>query len=270
MLARCAGGWTSIPAENLVAAHKACASGAQVYVTATSAALAAASFGALEAGVDGVLLETDSPVEAVAAAEAAEAARADAVPREPIVHFRVTAVRPIGMGDRACVDLCELCAPGEGLLVGSFSRALALVHNEGIECGYVAARPFRINAGPVSSYVAAPHGKTAYLAELRAGDEVLLINTEGRARTATIARVKVERRPLTLVEAEEDSPEAGQPPRRLAVALQSAETVRVCTPEGEGVRAVTELAVGDVLLGRVDGKARHTGLAIDEARYEER
>jgi hypothetical protein len=36
----------------------------------------------------------------------------------------------VGLADRVCVDLCCLCRPGEGLLVGSFARALFLVHSE--------------------------------------------------------------------------------------------------------------------------------------------
>jgi len=46
------------------------------------------------------------------------------------------------------VDLACLLAPGEGLLVGSFARALALVHSECGESAYIASRPFRVNAGP--------------------------------------------------------------------------------------------------------------------------
>jgi 3-dehydroquinate synthase class II len=34
------------------------------------------------------------------------------------------------MCDRVCVDLCSLLQPGEGMLVGSFARALFLVHSE--------------------------------------------------------------------------------------------------------------------------------------------
>jgi 3-dehydroquinate synthase II len=38
---------------------------------------------------------------------------------------------------------------GEGMLVGSQSFALFLVHSESEESPYVAARPFRVNAGGV-------------------------------------------------------------------------------------------------------------------------
>jgi 3-dehydroquinate synthase class II len=63
----------------------------------------------------------------------------------------VTRVTPVGMGDRVCVDLCSMMAPGEGLLVGSFSRALFLVHSECMESAYINSRPFRVNAGAVST-----------------------------------------------------------------------------------------------------------------------
>jgi hypothetical protein len=46
----------------------------------------------------------------------------------------------VGMGDRACVDLCSLLAPGEGMLVGSFARALFLVHSECEESAYINSR----------------------------------------------------------------------------------------------------------------------------------
>jgi 3-dehydroquinate synthase class II len=39
--------------------------------------------------------------------------------------------------------------PGEGLLVGSFARALFLVHSECAPSAYIGSRPFRVNAGPV-------------------------------------------------------------------------------------------------------------------------
>lgn len=42
----------------------------------------------------------------------------------------VLKVEAAGMGDRVCVDLCSMLHMGEGMLVGSFSRALFLVHSE--------------------------------------------------------------------------------------------------------------------------------------------
>jgi len=58
------------------------------------------------------------------------------------------------------VDLASLLAPGEGLLVGSFARALALVHSECAASAYIASRPFRVNAGPARPTL--PYPKTAH------------------------------------------------------------------------------------------------------------
>lgn len=55
--------------------------------------------------------------------------------------------------------------------------------------------------GPVHAYVAAPGGKTSYLSELRAGKEVIVVDQSGIQRTAVVGRVKIETRPLVLVEA---------------------------------------------------------------------
>jgi len=55
--------------------------------------------------------------------------------------------------------------------------------------------------GPVHSYVAIPGGKTCYLSELKAGREVIVVDQVGQQRTAIVGRVKIETRPLVLVEA---------------------------------------------------------------------
>eukprot|EP00793_Prasinoderma_coloniale_P000807 PRCOL_00003957-RA len=238
LLASCAD-WLVIPAENLVAAYQN--TNTDLVVTVDSADDARASLGALELGVDGVVLCSDSVAEVSELCAFVREAAAASAPRERLEAVTVTG----------------------GLLVGSFSRALALVHSECVECGYVRPREFRVNAGPLSSYVAAPGGRTAYLSELRAGDEVLVVDAEGRARAAAVARVKVEKRPITLLEMRS---ECGQ---ELAVGLQNAETVRVVTPGG-GALSVSVAAPGDKVLARVEARevARHTGIAIEENASE--
>ena len=47
------------------------------------------------------------------------------------------------------LDFTSLLRQGEGALVGSSAKLLALVHGETIEGELVPARPFRVNAGPV-------------------------------------------------------------------------------------------------------------------------
>lgn len=49
--------------------------------------------------------------------------------------------------------------------------------------------------------MAIPGEKTSYLSELCAGKEVLVVDQNGSWRTATVGRVKIESRPLILVEA---------------------------------------------------------------------
>lgn len=44
----------------------------------------------------------------------------------PLVYGHVTRVEPVGMGDRACVDLCSLLKPGEGMLVSALHFRTAL------------------------------------------------------------------------------------------------------------------------------------------------
>ena len=51
------------------------------------------------------------------------------------------------------------------------------------------------------AYVAVPGGRTCYLSELRAGNEVIVVDKKGLQRTAIVGRVKIESRPLILVEA---------------------------------------------------------------------
>lgn len=53
---------------------------------------------------------------------------------------RVTRTREGGVGDRVCVDLIQSLKAGEGMLVGSSAKMLALVHAETFETGFVPAR----------------------------------------------------------------------------------------------------------------------------------
>ena len=124
--------------------------------------------------MDGVVLQTEQQQDVIEVAQALKATR-----REALSEASVTEIVYEGLGDRACVDLCENLKPGEGMLVGSFSRGLFLVHSECEESAYINSRPFRVNAGPVHSYVLMPNNRTAYLSELKAGDEVLVVDPQG-------------------------------------------------------------------------------------------
>jgi len=246
--------WKIIPLENLIAHFQG--SGTRLLVETHDAAEAKLFFETMEVGVDGILLTPASPNE-VRAVRAILDAQATAL---PLVRGKVTGIRPLGLGDRVCIDTCSLLRMGEGMLIGNSSSALFLIHSETVESGYVAARPFRVNAGPVHAYVLLPGGKTKYLSELRAGDEVLAVDANGRARDAIVGRVKIERRPLLLVEASADGHEA-------STIVQNAETIRFVAPGGRAV-SVSELRVGDEVLLRLEEGGRHFGMRIRETITE--
>ena len=52
----------------------------------------------------------------------------------------VTGTKAVGVGDRVCVDLIQSLSNGEGMLVGSSAKLLALVHAETFDTGFVPAR----------------------------------------------------------------------------------------------------------------------------------
>ncbi|KAL3701788.1 hypothetical protein R1sor_019810 [Riccia sorocarpa] len=257
--------WQIITAENMVAAFQDTST--TLFATAANAKEARLYFEALEKGTDGVVLQTEDPAE-VFSLKAYLASRSEEENRISLRVATVVKVEATGMGDRVCVDLCNIMNPGEGLLVGSFARGLFLVHSECLTTDYVASRPFRVNAGPVHAYVAVPGGRTSYLCELRSGTEVVAVNAEGKTRPVTVGRVKIESRPLMLVEVEFEG-------TTYSLFLQNAETVCLVSPstsdgqngQGRGEAAalpVTRLKAGDKVLIGLQGGARHTGLQIDE------
>ena len=164
------------------------------------------------------------------------------------------------MGDRVCVDTCSSMALGEGMLVGNSSQALFLVHSESVENPFVNTRPFRVNAGPVHAYIRLADGETKYLSEVKSGDQVLVVNFEGKSYPAVVGRAKVERRPLVLVEAEENG-------QTISVILQNAETIRLTTPSGKAVSLV-DLKEGSEVLVYREKTGRHFGVKIDETIVE--
>lgn len=259
--------WQVIPAENIVAALQG--HNKRVFAVAESASEAQTFLEALEHGLGGVVLKVDN-IDAVLKLKEYFDRRSEARIRLTLRKATITKVCTAGMGDRVCVDLCSLMRPGEGLLVGSYARGLFLVHSECLETEYIASRPFRVNAGPVHSYVAVPGGKTCYLSELEAGREVIVVDQGGQQRTAIVGRVKIETRPLVLVEAKGTSPDQGS----YSILLQNAETVALVAPNegslgtGHGTKStaipVTSLKAGDEVLLRVQGGARHTGIEIQE------
>lgn len=178
-----------------------------------------------------------------------------------IVPGKITEISPIGLGHRVCVDTISLLHTGQGMLVGNSSAFTFLVNAETEPNPYVAARPFRINAGAVHSYACLPEDKTAYLEELSPGNEVLIVANDGSSFSAVVGRVKTEIRPMLLITAESQG-------SRGSVILQNAETIRLVSKDGKPV-SVVKLKVGDEVLCRPDKAGRHFGMRIHEEIREE-
>ena len=257
--------WTIIPLENLIARI---GDETELIAGVESAAEAKTAFETLETGADGVLLDSDDPDEIRETVEIRDDADREQL---DLQWAEVTEIEQVGSADRVCVDTGSLLDDDEGMLVGSMSRGLFFVHAETAESPYVASRPFRVNAGAVHAYVRTPGGGTKYLSELGSGDEVQVVNTDGRAREALVGRAKIERRPMFRVEAvvgsdiddAEGDDVAGD---RIETLLQNAETIKVATREGP--RAVTDLEAGDEVRVHYEATARHFGEAVDERIVE--
>ncbi len=241
--------WKIIPLENIIAKlHK---SETKVFTTAKSSREVATMFAVLELGVDGVILSTDSEDEVDKAKQRLSGARF------PIKPARIVEIRDVGTGERVCVDTASMMGMGEGMLIGSRSNFMILVHNESVGSSFTSPRPFRVNAGAVYCYTIAPDGKTRYLSEIESGSEIWVVNSEGAARRVIVGRSKIETRPLRLIRAEIDG-ETG------TVILQNAETIRLITKEGK-LLSVTEATVGDEVLGYTKPvSGRHFGIEVDE------
>ncbi len=246
--------WKIIPLENLIAKTRG---KTKLLAEVSSAKEAKIALETLELGSEGVVLKTDNLEELK---QTADFAKKQAQMIE-LVTVEVVAIKKIGTGARSCIDTCELMKPGEGMLLGCQSSGLFLVQAEVHESPYVETRPFRVNAGPLSLYVLTSPGRTRYLSELKSGEEVLVVDREGKVRVTNVARSKIEWRPLILIEAEYSG-------KTLKLIVQNAETIRVVTPEGS--KAVTDLQKSDKILARVEEGGRHFGTLVKEEAVIER
>jgi 3-dehydroquinate synthase II len=246
--------WKVIPLENLIAQTRGRSKLLAEVACAEDAKLALET---LELGADGVLLKNASVDELMKTAKIIN----KQTPRIELLPFKVIEIRQIGTGARVCVDTCDLMKPGEGILVGCQSSGFFLIEAEVHENPHVEPRPFRINAGPASLYILSSLNKTRYLSELKAGDEVLIVNRKGNTRKTNVARVKIEWRPLTFIEAEREG-------KRIKTIVQNAETIRLVTPNRS--KSVAELKIGDELLVHVIEGGRHFGILVKEETVIER
>ncbi len=239
-------GWKVIPVENLLAQCP------HVMAEVCSLDEAVLASGILQRGVHGIIVLP----EALGEIKGIISRCKTCAQKEDLLPAVITRVEPTGLGHRVCVDTTSMLRKGQGMLVGNSSAFTFLVHAEPEHNEYVASRPFRINAGAVHAYVRLPGDATTYLSEVKAGTQMLIVDYKGQGSLATAGRVKVEVRPMLLVEAECCG-------KTGTVFLQNAETIRLTSPEGEPL-SVVSLKPGDRVLCRLDEAGRHFGMRVKE------
>jgi 3-dehydroquinate synthase II len=242
--------WMVIPLENLVSQTK------NIIAYVKDHQEAQLAIEALEKGVDGVLLATDDMNEIKRTAKLIK----ESSEKINLVTAKITQTKQLGLADRVCVDTCTNMIGNQGMLVGNSSSGMFLIRAENIETPYCDPRPFRVNAGAVHAYIRIPDGKTKYLADLKSGDQVLIIDADGKTEVSFVGRSKIERRPMMLVDAEYDE-------QKISLVLQNAETIRLTKPDGSPI-SVTQLKLGDEVLVYTEGAGRHFGVKIEETIVE--
>jgi 3-dehydroquinate synthase II len=259
--------WVMIPLENLVAAADGGPTKIAACINSIEQAQGAAH--ALQIGVDALIIKDQNKM--LEAALIAKSQRFENTISESqsidknhgeLTKIKITEVKNGGVGDRVCLDLTSLLEIGEGLLIGSSSASMVLVHGETLQSEFVPTRPFRVNAGAVHGYVLMADGSTQYLSELKAGDLLRVQSANGEWRSASLGRVKIERRPLILLRWIDENDNEAQ------ALFQQAETVRLVDISSLP-KSITEITIGQKLLAWSEQGARHIGSKVN-MKIEER
>ncbi len=241
--------WKIIPLENIIANLQNTRT--KIFTTAKNSEEVRTMFAVLELGVDGVILSTGN-VKDIAKSKQYLKPKKFEIKVCEIVDFR-----DVGIGERVCVDTVSMLETGEGMLVGSTSNFLFLLHNESGGSSFTSPRPFRVNAGAVYCYTLLSSGKTIYLSEVESGTEIFIVNKEGNSRVVSVGRSKIETRPMRLIKAIGDNIQG-------TVIVQNAETIQLIRENGE-LLPVTSIKRGDKILAFFKpSRGRHFGIEVDE------
>jgi 3-amino-4-hydroxybenzoic acid synthase len=212
------------------------------------------AFGVMETGANGVLINTEDINEIIKLDHYMANLEKGEI---KLTHAKVTKNSYIGMGYRACIDTTYMLKENQGMIIGSTSNGGLLISSETHYLPYMDLRPFRVNAGAIHSYVWTPGNSTKYISELKSGDKVLAIDTEGNYIEVNIGRVKIEIRPLLIIEAECNSGHI------LNAIVQDDWHIRIFGPNKKVYNA-SMIKEGDELLAYTCEGGRHVGIKIDE------
>ncbi len=267
--------WKIIPFENLIAQFNTLDS--EIFADVRSSLSdAELLLHTLEIGVDGLIFSPNSENDLIELRKMLKTSLT-----LDLQSATIKKITQIPEADRVCVDTSSILKSGEGMLVGNTAMGFVLVHAEVFDSEFVKSRPFRVNAGDVSEYILVPAAgdpeiltendiqtQTKYLSELKSGDKVLVVNKLGNTRIVSVGRVKIETRPMLLIDLESLKDEKqGQKNIPLKVTLQNAETVMVISVDGSPI-SVPKLIVGDKILVNLGPGSTHFGIKINEQIIE--
>ncbi len=246
---------TNIPLELILATSQR--SSCRIYKKVKEARDGEVSLMTMEAGADGLVLTTRNIKEIISLDKIIQRFNQIQLGLKEAIVKNIT---PAGMGTRVCIDTTSELTQDEGIILGSTSSGGLLTCSETHFLPYMNLRVFRVNAGGIHLYVWGPDDRVVYLSDLRAGDKVLAVNSKGKARVVTVGRLKIESRPLLLIECEIEGVS-------INTFIQDDWHVRMFGSKGE-IRPSSEVKINDKLLGFLDQPGRHVGLRIDETIKE--
>lgn len=215
------------------------------------------SMGVMEVGADGVVLRTKSLEDII---NLREEVRRQEMGKMNLVSCEIIETKHLEIGERACLDTTSLLTDKEGMIIGCTSSGGLMVCSEVHYLPYMNTRPFRVNAGTISSYVWGPDDIVEYISDLRSGSKVVAVDLKGNSRIVNIARVKTEVRPLILIRAKYGDTE-------IKSIMQDDWHMRMFSPEGKVIN-ITDLNPGDKVMGYVCEPGRHVGVKISENIHE--
>ncbi|KQU63227.1 hypothetical protein ASG66_02105 [Bacillus sp. Leaf406] len=242
---------TNIPLELVIA--KLQKSETEIIKYVQSVSDAKVSKEVMEVGCDGFLIDTNKFEVVSKLNEELEQAKTTFL---PVIKATVTDVVHLGPGERACIDTTSLLTTEEAMIVGSTSGGGLLVCSETHYLPYMNTRPFRVNAGAVHSYVWCPDDTTEYITDLKVGAKVSVIDIHGNVREVNIGRIKIEVRPLLLIEAEYKG-------KKINTIVQDDWHIRIFDGDGNPKNATT-FKKGDEILAYDCEPGRHVGVKILE------
>lgn len=158
----------------------------------------------------------------------------------------------MGEGTRAEIDLIDVLADDEGILVGNTGAGFILVLAETRSTNTYPPRPFRVNVGAIHQYIYLENNVTKYVSEIEPGDKIVVTNGNSE-RVVAVGRVKIEKRPIRRIKLENN----------ISASLQIADSIFIKGSNKE-IHFIDAQINDSIVCLPSEKTARHKGEVIDE------